>query len=96
MDTSRFAAEIIGGLKDACYPQRRNTQQRKVIILCDNTPIHNTRTVMRQLEQSRFKRMGHPPYGPDLVLYHFFFWLHKETTGKKDLCRRRGVFISAF
>jgi hypothetical protein len=72
IDTSYFAGEIIGGLKDVCYPEGRNPHERKRTLHFDNTPVHNTRTVMGQLEQSGSKRIEHPPYGPDLAACDFF------------------------
>jgi hypothetical protein len=79
MDTSYFAGEIIGGLEDVCQPEGRNPHERKRTLHFDNTPIHNTRTVMVQLEQSRFKRMEHPPFGPDLAPCDFFpLWDMKQ------------------
>jgi hypothetical protein len=72
MDTNHFAGENIGGLDDVCYPEGRNPHGRKRTFHFDNAPIHNTRTVMGQLEQSGFKRMGHPPDGPVLAPSDFF------------------------
>jgi hypothetical protein len=67
MHTSYFAGETMSGLEDSCDPEGRNPDPRKVTFHFNNAPIRNTRTVMRQLVQLRFKRMEHRPYSPDLT-----------------------------
>jgi hypothetical protein len=52
VDRKYFAEEIVGGLKDVCYPEWRNSHERKITLHFDNGPIHNARRVMRQLEHS--------------------------------------------
>jgi histone-lysine N-methyltransferase SETMAR len=84
MDTSYFAGEIIGGLEHICYPEGRNRHERKRILHFDSAGVHNTRTVMEQLEQSGFKRMEHPPYSPDLAPCDFFLFGYT-----KELLKRR-------
>jgi hypothetical protein len=71
MDTNYLAREIIGGLEDVFYLEGRNPHERERTLHFDNAPIHSTRTGMGQLEQSRSKRMEHPPYSPDLAPYDF-------------------------
>jgi histone-lysine N-methyltransferase SETMAR len=44
----------------------------KTTLHFDNAPIHNTKAVMGQLEQSELKRMDHPTYSPDLAPCDFF------------------------
>jgi transposase len=39
----------------------------------NNPFIRNTKTVMRQLEQSGFKRVEYPRYSPDLARVTSFF-----------------------
>jgi hypothetical protein len=46
MDAKHFAAEIVSGLEDVCYPEGRNPHKRKMTLPFTNAPIHNTRTVM--------------------------------------------------
>jgi hypothetical protein len=58
-------------LEDICYPEGRNLHQRKVTFRFTSAFIHNTRTVMGQLEQSRFKRMECPSESPNLTACDF-------------------------
>jgi hypothetical protein len=74
MDTKHFAQEIVGGLEDVCYAERRNPPERTINLHFDSPPRHHPRTVMGQLEQSRFKRMEHSAYSPDLALRDFFLF----------------------
>jgi hypothetical protein len=85
INTNYFAGEIICGLEDLCYPEGRNPHERKRTLHFDNTPRHNTRTVMGQLEQSGFKRMEHPPYSRNLAPYDLLFWLHERTVDRNEL-----------
>jgi histone-lysine N-methyltransferase SETMAR len=86
MDTKYFAEEIIGGLEDVCHPGRRNQHERRIALHFDYAPIHNTRTVMGQLEPSEFKRMEHPAHSPDLAPCDFFlFGYVKEQLKGKSL-----------
>jgi hypothetical protein len=78
MDTSYFAGEITGGLEDACYPDGRNPHGRERTIYFDSAPIHNTKTVMGQLEQSGLKRMEHSPSRPDLAPSNFFLFCYMK------------------
>jgi hypothetical protein len=66
-DTKNFAEGIVGGLEDICHPKGRNPHERRITLHMENAPIHNTRTVMRQLEQSGFKRTEDPADSPDLA-----------------------------
>jgi hypothetical protein len=72
MDKGCFAEETVGELEDVGFPKRRNRHQRKITLHFDNAPVHNTGTVMGQLEQSRFKKMENPLESPDLVPCDFF------------------------
>jgi hypothetical protein len=72
MDTGYFAGEMIDELEDIGHPEGRNPHKRKAIFRFDNAPINYRRTAMGQLEQSGFKKMEQPPYGPDLAPCDFF------------------------
>jgi hypothetical protein len=74
MDASYFAGEIIGVLEAVCYPEGRNPHERKRTVHFVNAPIHNTRTITGQLEQSGFIRMEHLSYSPDLAPCDFFLF----------------------
>jgi hypothetical protein len=74
MDTSYFAGEITGGLKHVYYPEGSNLHERKRTFHFDNAPIHDTRMVMAQLEQSAFKKTKHPPDSLDLAPCDFFLF----------------------
>jgi hypothetical protein len=52
MDTSCFARETIGGLEIVCCLEGKNPHQRKATHHFDTAPMHKTRAVMGQLEQS--------------------------------------------
>jgi hypothetical protein len=56
IDRKCFAEESVGGPEKIYYPERRNPRERTIALHSDSAPIHNTRTVMGQLEQSRFNR----------------------------------------
>jgi hypothetical protein len=74
MDTSNFAGEIIGGLEDVCHPKKKKLHQRKSTLDFSKAPIHNSGTVMGQLEQSGFKRRGHRPDSRDSAPCNFFLF----------------------
>jgi hypothetical protein len=78
MDIDYSAGGIIGGLEDVYDREGRNPHQRKVALHFDNALMHNTRMIMGQLEQSEFKRIGHPPHGPDLACLTFSMALHYD------------------
>jgi hypothetical protein len=78
MDIKYFAEGFIGGLENICYPEGRNPHERTVSLPFDNAPIHNTRTVTGQLDQSGFTRMEHPAYSPDLAPRDFLFFGHMK------------------
>jgi hypothetical protein len=80
-----LAEEIVGGLEDVCCPEERNRHERTITLHFNNAPIHNTRTVMGQLEQSGFNRMGHPADSPDLVPCDLFrFGYMKEQLKRRS------------
>jgi hypothetical protein len=85
MDAKHFTREIVGGLEDVCYLERRNPPERTINLDFDSPPRHHPRTVMGQLEQSRFKRMEHSTYSPGLALRDFFLF----GCMKEQLKRRR-------
>jgi hypothetical protein len=75
MDTKYFTEKIVGELEDVCYPEGRNRHETRISLVFDNAPIHNRRrAVMRQLEQSAFKRMEDPAKSPDLAPCDFFLF----------------------
>jgi hypothetical protein len=73
MDTSHFDGEIIGGLEYGGDLEGSNPPEKKMIMHFDRAPIHNTRMVMGQLEQSGFKRMEDLSDSPNLARVTSFF-----------------------
>jgi hypothetical protein len=74
---------------EGCLLSRREKWARKKTILhFDNAPMRSTRTVMRQLQQSGFKRMDYPACSLDLSRCDFFlFGYMKERLKERSFYR---------
>jgi hypothetical protein len=62
---------MLGPLTRVCYPERKKSHERRVMVHFGNTPIHNTEEIQEHSTNLGLKRMEHPPYSPGLALCDF-------------------------
>jgi hypothetical protein len=95
-----FIESVLRPLAEICYPQGKETRGRRVMLHFDNAPVHNTEGMRENLASFEFRRMAHPPYGPDsapcdLFLFgamkHAFAGQHFATTD--DFLRSIEAFV---
>jgi hypothetical protein len=74
MKSTYFIGCVVQPLVEMCSLDGRKIHERKVMLHCDNGPIHNTEGVQEHLTDLGFKRLEHPPYGLDLAPCGFFLF----------------------
>jgi hypothetical protein len=92
MDICCFGAEIIGRLEYVCHPEERNMHHRKVIHHCANALIDNTRMIMGQSEQSRFKGPEHASCCPHFVHVASFSLVHEKKLKGRSLVEGKDFY----
>jgi histone-lysine N-methyltransferase SETMAR len=72
VNSAYFIESVLPPLAEICYPQGKETRERRVMLHFDNAPVHNTEKVQENLASFGFRRMAHPPYSQDLAPCDFF------------------------
>jgi hypothetical protein len=74
VNSAHCIESVLRPLAEICYPQGRETRERRVMLHFDNAPGHSTEGVRENLGSFGFRRMAYLSYSPDLTSYDFFLF----------------------
>lgn len=80
-----YYANLLDQLKQAILDKRPHLQKKKIFLLQDNAPVHNSVVSMSKIHELNYELVPHPPYSPDLAPSDYFLFpnLKKHLAGQK-------------
>ena len=78
-------AETIQELHKAINEKRKGKVKYQTLLLHNNAPPYMVKVTRQAIQDSKFEKLLHPPYSPDLAPSNYYLFRHL----KKSLCGRR-------